>query len=59
MIPTNKSEPKHLIIEEQAAHENPMKIARKRNENHTSYKREIDATIKAYIHSKVRFFTNR
>jgi hypothetical protein len=27
-------------------HENPTQIARKRHENHTSYKRNIDATIK-------------
>jgi hypothetical protein len=40
-------------------HENPMKIARKRHENYTSYKKEIDATMKAYIHSDLRFFTNR
>jgi hypothetical protein len=38
-------------------HENQMKIARKRHEN-TSYKKEIDATMKASIKSKVRFFTN-
>jgi hypothetical protein len=35
-----------------------MKIAQKRHENHTSYKREINATMKASIHSEVRFFTN-
>jgi hypothetical protein len=43
---------------EQVAHENPTTIARKRHENHTSYKREIDAIMKASIHSEVRFFTN-
>jgi hypothetical protein len=37
---------------------NPTKIARKRHENHTSYKRKIDATMNASIHSEVRFFTN-
>jgi hypothetical protein len=58
MITTNKSEPKHLRIKGSTMHENPMKIARKRHENHTSYKKEIDATMKACIHSKVRFFTN-
>jgi hypothetical protein len=44
---------------EQAMHENPTKIARKRQENHTIYKKEIDAIMKASIHSEVRFFTNR
>jgi hypothetical protein len=39
-------------------HENPMKIARKSHENHTSYKREIEATMKASIHTEVRLFTN-
>jgi hypothetical protein len=34
-----------------------MKIAQKRHENQTSYKREIDATMKASIHSVVTFFT--
>jgi hypothetical protein len=46
-------------MKEQDAHEKSTKIARKRHENPTSYKREIDATIKASIHSEVRFFTNR
>jgi hypothetical protein len=58
MIPTNKSEPKHLRIEGTSPHVNPTKIARKRHENHTSYKREIDAAMKASIHSEVRLFTN-
>jgi hypothetical protein len=57
MIPTNKSEPNTSKLKEQAAHENPMKIARKRHENRTSYMKEIDATMKASIHSEVRFFT--
>jgi hypothetical protein len=56
MIPTNKSEPKDLRIEEQAVHKKPMKIARQRHENPTSYKSGFDATMKASIHSKVRFF---
>jgi hypothetical protein len=43
---------------EQATHEKMMKIARKRHENPTSYKREIDATMKASMHLEVRFFTN-
>jgi hypothetical protein len=38
--------------------ENPTKIARKRHKKYTSYKKEIDATMKAPIHSEVRFFTN-
>jgi hypothetical protein len=45
-------------LKEEAAHENPTKIARKRHENHTSYKREIDATMKVSIHSEFRIFTN-
>jgi hypothetical protein len=45
--------------EVQAAHEKPTKIALKRHENPTSYKWRIDATMKAFIHSEVRFFTNR
>jgi hypothetical protein len=34
----------------------PTKI--KRHENPTSYKQEIDATMKASIHLEVRFLTN-
>jgi hypothetical protein len=56
--PTNPN-PNTSESKEQATHKNPTKIARKRNENHTSYKREIDATMKASIQSEVRFFTNR
>jgi hypothetical protein len=59
MISTNKSEPKHLRIEGTSCTKNPMKIARKRHENYTSYNKEIDATMKASIHSKVRFSTKR
>jgi hypothetical protein len=55
--PTNLN-PNTFESKEQAAHENPTKITRKRHENHTCYKREIDATMKASIHSEVRFFTN-
>jgi hypothetical protein len=58
VIPTYKSEPKHLRIEGTSHNENPTKIARKRHENPKSYNREIYATMKAYIHSGVRFFTN-
>jgi hypothetical protein len=36
-----------------------MKIARKRHEYATSNKSGIDATMKASIHSEVRYFTNR
>jgi hypothetical protein len=39
-------------------HEKPTKIAEKRHENPSSYKPGIDATMKASIHSEVRFFTN-
>jgi hypothetical protein len=39
-------------------HEKLMRIARKIHENPTSYKPGIDATMKASIHSEVRFFTN-
>jgi hypothetical protein len=59
MIPTNKSEPKHLRIEGTSRAQKMMKIARKRHENTRSYKPGIDATMKASIHSEVRFFTNR
>jgi hypothetical protein len=34
------------------------KFLEKRHENPKSYNREIYATMKAYIHSGVRFFTN-
>jgi hypothetical protein len=43
---------------EQAAHEKLMQIDQKRNENPTSYKRRINATMKASIQLEVRFFTN-
>jgi hypothetical protein len=39
-------------------HKNPTKIAQEGHENHTSYEKEIDATMKASIHSEVRFFAN-
>jgi hypothetical protein len=59
MNPNNTFEPKHLKIEgtssAQKAYEKQLE---KRHENPTSYKREIDATMKAFIHSKVKFFTN-
>jgi hypothetical protein len=58
MIPTNKSEPKHLRIEGTSRARKTDENSSKKNENPTSYKREIDATMKASIHSEVRFFTN-
>jgi hypothetical protein len=47
MIPTNKSEPKHLRIEGTRRARKTNEIARKRQENPTSYKPGIDATMKA------------
>jgi hypothetical protein len=58
MIPTNKSEPKHLRIEGTSRARKTDENSSKKNENPTSYKREIDAIMKASIHSEVRFFTN-
>jgi hypothetical protein len=58
MIPLTNSSPNASESKEQAAHEKPTKIARKRHGNPTSYKPEIDATMKASIHSEVKFFTN-
>jgi hypothetical protein len=58
MIPPTNPNPNTSESKEQAAHKNPRNIAQKRHENHTSYKREIDATMKSSIHSEVRFFTN-
>jgi hypothetical protein len=58
MIPTNKSEPKHLRIEGTRRAQKTTKIARKRHENPMSYKPGIDGTMKASIHLEVRFFTN-
>jgi hypothetical protein len=55
--PTNPN-PNTSESKDQAAHEKPTKIARKRHKNPTIYKREIDATMKASIQSEVRFFTN-
>jgi hypothetical protein len=58
MIPTNKFELKHLRIERTSRAPKLTKIAPKRHENPTSYKLGIDATMKASIHSEVRFFTS-
>jgi hypothetical protein len=44
---------------EQAAHENPTKIARKRHENRASYKKEINPTLNASIHSEDKLFRKR
>jgi hypothetical protein len=58
MVPPTNPNPNTSELKEQFSHENPTKIAQKRHENHTSYKRKIDATMNASIHSEVRFFTN-
>jgi hypothetical protein len=58
MIPTNKSEPKHLRIEGTIRAQKSNENSSKKHKYQTSYKREIDATMKAYIHPEVRFFTN-
>jgi hypothetical protein len=58
MTPPTNSNPNTSESKEQATHEKPTKIARKRHENPRSYKPGIAATMKASIHSKVRFFTN-
>jgi hypothetical protein len=49
--PQNPSNKPHRKIQ--------RKIAWKRHKNHTSYKREIDATMKVSIQLEVRFFTNQ
>jgi hypothetical protein len=59
MIPTNKFEPNYLRIEGTSHTRKTDKIAQKRHEKPTSYKQGIDVTMKASIHSEVRFFTNR
>jgi hypothetical protein len=59
MIPTNKSEPKHLRIEGIShARKTNENSSKKDTKNPTSYKPGINATMKASIHSEVRFFTN-
>jgi hypothetical protein len=59
MIPTNKFKPKHLRINGTSRarknDKNSSKKTRKSNELQTG----IAATMKASIHSEVRFFTNR
>jgi hypothetical protein len=58
MIPTNKFEPKHLKIKGTSRAWKIEENSSKRHDNPTSYKPGIDATMKASIHSEVRFFTN-
>jgi hypothetical protein len=58
MIPTNKSEPKHLRIEGTSRARKNDENSSKKTRNPTSYKPGIDATMKASIHPEVRFFTN-
>jgi hypothetical protein len=55
MIPTNKSEPKHLRIEGTRRAQKSNENSSKKTQNHTSYKKEINATMKASIHSEVKF----
>jgi hypothetical protein len=55
--PPKNPNPNTSESKEQDAHEYPTKIARIRHENHTSYKKEINATMKAFIHSEVKFST--
>jgi hypothetical protein len=59
MIPTNKSEPKHLRIEGTSHARKSNRNSMNKTQNNTSYKKEIDGTMKTSIHSEVRFFTNR
>jgi hypothetical protein len=58
MIPTNKSEPKHLRIEGTSCARKSKENSSKKTQKSQRYKREIDATMKASIHLEVRFFTN-
>jgi hypothetical protein len=57
MIPTKKSEPKHLRIEERRRAQKSNENSSKGHENHKRYKKEINATMKASIHSEIRFST--
>jgi hypothetical protein len=58
-FPPTNLKPNTSESKEQSAHKKPTKIAQKRHEHPTSYKSGIDATMKASIHSEVRFFRNR
>jgi hypothetical protein len=53
MIPTKKSEPKHLRIEERRRAQKSNENSSKGHENHKRYKKEINATMKASIHSEI------
>jgi hypothetical protein len=57
MIPTNKSEPKHLRIKGTRHAQKSNENSSKEHENHKSYKKEIITTMKASIHSEHRFST--
>jgi hypothetical protein len=57
MIPTNKSEPKHLRIEGTRRTRKFNENSSKGHENHKSYKKEINATMEASIHSEDKFST--
>jgi hypothetical protein len=59
MIPTNKSEPKQLRIEGTSHTRKSNENSSKTHENYTSYKKEIDTTMKASTHSEVKLFRNR
>jgi hypothetical protein len=58
MIPTNKFEPKYLRVKGTSRARKTYENSSKKDKNPTSYKQEIDATMKASINSEVRFFTN-
>jgi hypothetical protein len=57
--PTNKSKPKHLGIEGTRRALKSNKNSSKGHENHKSYKKEINTTMKASIHSEDKFSTKR
>jgi hypothetical protein len=59
MIPTNKSEPERLRIEGTRCARKSNENSSKGHENHKSYKNEINATMKASIHSEDRFSIKR
>jgi hypothetical protein len=56
MIPTNKYEPK-LRIEGTRRARKMNEVSSKGHKNQKSYKKEINTTMKASIHSEDRFFT--
>jgi hypothetical protein len=59
MIPTKKSEPEHLKIKGTSYTRKSNKNSLKRHENHSSHKKEINTTLKAFIHSEVRISTKQ